>query len=106
LSSRRRHTRFARDWSSDVCSSDLGADEVDVEHFVVAEAARELGTDGGEEIGPAPVEVDAGIGVVAADMVAQRLLGEAERIDGGQIGRASCRERAVAPGGVQAREWS
>src|SRR5690606_42116414 len=22
--SRRRHTRFARDWSSDVCSSDLG----------------------------------------------------------------------------------
>src|SRR5690606_39802332 len=23
--SRRRHTRFARDWSSDVCSSDLGA---------------------------------------------------------------------------------
>src|SRR5690606_31596858 len=24
-SSRRRHTRFSRDWSSDVCSSDLGA---------------------------------------------------------------------------------
>src|SRR5690606_40479143 len=24
--SRRRHTRFSRDWSSDVCSSDLGAD--------------------------------------------------------------------------------
>src|SRR5690606_40276669 len=23
--SRRRHTRFSRDWSSDVCSSDLGA---------------------------------------------------------------------------------
>src|SRR5690606_18587696 len=23
-SSRRRHTRFSRDWSSDVCSSDLG----------------------------------------------------------------------------------
>src|SRR5690606_13248637 len=23
LSSRRRHTRFSRDWSSDVCSSDL-----------------------------------------------------------------------------------
>src|SRR5690606_40796892 len=26
FSSRRRHTRFSRDWSSDVCSSDLGAD--------------------------------------------------------------------------------
>src|SRR5215475_3766548 len=28
FSSRRRHTRFSRDWSSDVCSSDLGPDEV------------------------------------------------------------------------------
>src|SRR3712207_7526207 len=27
LSSRRRHTRYWRDWSSDVCSSDLGPDE-------------------------------------------------------------------------------
>src|SRR5207253_7598362 len=26
FSSRRRHTRWPRDWSSDVCSSDLGAD--------------------------------------------------------------------------------
>src|SRR5690349_24086328 len=26
FSSRRRHTRSLRDWSSDVCSSDLGAD--------------------------------------------------------------------------------
>src|SRR5690606_40209712 len=26
FSSRRRHTRFSRDWSSDVCSSDLYAD--------------------------------------------------------------------------------
>src|SRR5690606_39349362 len=28
LSSRRRHARFSRDWSSDVCSSDLGIEEV------------------------------------------------------------------------------
>src|SRR5690606_40655552 len=28
FSSRRRHTRFSRDWSSDVCSSDL--DRVDI----------------------------------------------------------------------------
>src|SRR5690606_39442504 len=27
FSSRRRHTRFSRDWSSDVCSSDLTAGE-------------------------------------------------------------------------------
>src|SRR5699024_11839432 len=29
-SSRRRHTRSKRDWSSDVCSSDLGKDKVEV----------------------------------------------------------------------------
>src|SRR3712207_7794371 len=28
FSSRRRHTRYWRDWSSDVCSSDLGKDKV------------------------------------------------------------------------------
>src|SRR5690606_40033832 len=28
FSSRRRHTRFSRDWSSDVCSSDLNFPEV------------------------------------------------------------------------------
>src|SRR3712207_7034711 len=28
LSSRKRHTRYWRDWSSDVCSSDLGVGEV------------------------------------------------------------------------------
>src|SRR5690606_39526082 len=28
FSSRRRHTRFSRDWSSDVCSSDLEAGDV------------------------------------------------------------------------------
>src|SRR5690606_7772742 len=33
FSSRRRHTRFSRDWSSDVCSSDLVLIEVLVESF-------------------------------------------------------------------------
>src|SRR5690606_19156720 len=28
FSSRRRHTRFSRDWSSDVCSSDLSVDPI------------------------------------------------------------------------------
>src|SRR5690606_40658098 len=28
FSSRRRHTRFSRDWSSDVCSSDLGFTDI------------------------------------------------------------------------------
>src|SRR5690606_40222672 len=30
FSSRRRHTRFSRDWSSDVCSSDLHGAEVHI----------------------------------------------------------------------------
>src|SRR3989337_3611167 len=33
-SSRRRHTRCYRDWSSDVCSSDLDALELEIEKFV------------------------------------------------------------------------
>src|SRR5690606_40140895 len=34
FSSRRRHTRFSRDWSSDVCSSDLrGKDENPLQHL-------------------------------------------------------------------------
>src|SRR5690606_9636612 len=32
VSSRRRHTRFSRDWSSDVCSSDLTISEKDPLH--------------------------------------------------------------------------
>src|SRR5439155_6315075 len=32
FSSRRRHTRWPRDWSSDVCSSDLNAAEIRQRH--------------------------------------------------------------------------
>src|SRR5690606_40036204 len=39
FSSRRRHTRFSRDWSSDVCSSDLSEALLD-------EAAEIVETDG------------------------------------------------------------
>src|SRR5690606_40881965 len=37
FSSRRRHTRFSRDWSSDVCSSDLG--EFDATNLVMPEVS-------------------------------------------------------------------
>src|SRR5699024_6659790 len=40
FSSRRRHTRSKRDWSSDVCSSDL---VVDLLHLAVAEGALQVG---------------------------------------------------------------
>src|SRR5947209_17879357 len=58
FSSRRRHTRYWRDWSSDVCSSDLGGGELllcrramDEGH----ESVRELGVrrilDRGDRVG-------------------------------------------------------
>src|SRR5205814_7588309 len=34
FSSRRRHTRCLSDWSSDVCSSDLGATRVELHHAI------------------------------------------------------------------------
>src|SRR5690606_39706637 len=37
FSSRRRHTRFSRDWSSDVCSSDLGVETIFGQWLVAAE---------------------------------------------------------------------
>src|SRR5215475_207403 len=58
FSSRRRHTRFSRDWSSDVCSSDLlvvlgpehaatiagdGLSRADVQRFVYENARQPLG---------------------------------------------------------------
>src|SRR5205085_6717439 len=69
FSSRRRHTSFDCDWSSDVCSSDL------VGH-VVADGRGVVGQGG--ERGP-----DLALGQDAAD----------GGLDLGQIGRASCRER-------------
>src|SRR5690606_41029197 len=63
FSSRRRHTRFSRDWSSDVCSSDLGHlyrglfDEVGLG----GEQREELlayrgGAGGGVDVGEQPFE--------------------------------------------------
>src|SRR5690606_40679888 len=47
FSSRRRHTRFSRDWSSDVCSSDLDdVVVVCVNDALVAEQIAQLATSG------------------------------------------------------------
>src|SRR5690606_40712305 len=45
FSSRRRHTRFSRDWSSDVCSSDLLlriGQPITTNFFVVSGSTRNL----------------------------------------------------------------
>src|SRR3712207_1688135 len=100
FSSRRRHTRYWRDWSSDVCSSDLG---VLVEGLPVEAGERELVL---REVGGDPVHdhADAGLvqpvdevaqvvrvaearggRVVAGDLVApraaERVLGEGKELD-------------------------
>src|SRR5690606_39886295 len=42
FSSRRRHTRFSRDWSSDVCSSDLGLSDLPPQLLSQGTALRSL----------------------------------------------------------------
>src|SRR6266496_3533286 len=48
FSSRRRHTRSLRDWSSDVCSSDL-----EVEHGLDEHEAADLAGEPADHLGPA-----------------------------------------------------
>src|SRR5690625_7616858 len=84
FSSRRRHTRWPRDWSSDVCSSDL---EYPV--AVVTAAGK----------APLTAEHEAAIDPL---YLADRHIGRREQyagvfapdiLGGTEIGRASCRER-------------
>src|SRR5690606_36068736 len=60
FSSRRRHTRFSRDWSSDVCSSDL--DRLVVQHGAVVDGG-DTGADGGlDALGAVRVRGDLALG--------------------------------------------
>src|SRR5438105_7699759 len=90
FSSRRRHTRSTRDWSSDVCSSDLSTRPI-------CESSTQVGrVDEGRAVGvqlrhegvAEPVEA----GVEGA-------WGGGEVQGGCEIGRASCRERVWMWGG-------
>src|SRR5690606_40085773 len=99
-SSRRRHTRFSRDWSSDVCSSDLG----EVDAFINPHPPEAVMTPGGgiERLFPDWSETTRAyfrrhgyfpiMHVLAVK--AERLMRRPE-----QIGRASCRESVTDWGG-------
>src|SRR5690606_39899757 len=95
---RRRHTRFSRDWSSDVCSSDLGggiqallkAEQKSVVKLAGTPTARNLtrvfflmerlkGLGGKDPHGISRVHV-VGAGVMGGDI---------------ESGRAACRDRMV-----------
>src|SRR5690606_39478238 len=96
--SRRRHTRFSRDWSSDVCSSDLKP----LPHDTDEPATDRLGAllclglhhDAHDRLGARLAEQD-------PTGLAERLGLEGNcRLDtlvGLEIGRASCRERVETP---------
>src|SRR5207245_7756749 len=92
FSSRRRHTRCYRDWSSDVCSSDLavclgGPDEQSkaqaLEHSV-------MNVNASERVG----RLEEGI-VILRKLFAEKNVAHAE------IGRASCREREEGAVGAE-----
>src|SRR5437762_12772581 len=71
FSSRRRHTRYIGDWSSDVCSSDLSARP----NFVLIEPPLVV------------VPADAVMKFGRADILSLEIASEAK-----EIGRATCRE--------------
>src|SRR2546430_9597998 len=85
FSSRRRHTRFDCDWSSDVCSSDLGTDVRVIRR--VAEGEGQILTH---------VVMLLWLVTLAAMLAAALAVGAcsaASVIERQEIGRASCRER-------------
>src|SRR5690606_40601178 len=97
FSSRRRHTRFSRDWSSDVCSSDLIAAPVSEfgddthDETMVATVAERLGIDPSRASRLVSEMVEAGY--------ARRAVSQADARR--KIGRASCRERVEGSGGAR-----
>src|SRR5207249_6487307 len=95
-------TRSKRDWSSDVCSSDLGADKAVANQDVIV-AIRNS-----DAVIVAPANPVSSIGpIIALADLRQELVQNREKviavspliggkaINGPEIGRASCREREV-----------
>src|SRR5690606_40055705 len=99
LSSRIRHTRFSRDWSSDVCSSDLfdpqfGARPLKrlIQKQIINQLSKKLLEGSIDKSKPVLVDVFDGVVVFRNEMITE-------------IGRASCRERSYdAVSDVSVRE--
>src|SRR5207247_8260901 len=102
VSSRRRHTRSTRDWSSDVCSSDLPQEYLDsgADAIVEGEAEQTL-----EDLlrQSGPLEKIPGILFRNPDGSVART--EARPLIADQIGRASCRERGSRALGEEALQY-
>src|SRR5207247_5845013 len=98
FSSRRRHTRSTRDWSSDVCSSDLGAAQDPkapniVVIFVDDLGYGDLGCYGHPSIRTPHLDRMAAEGMRFTDFYVSAPVCTPSRAGLLKIGRASCRER-------------
>src|SRR5947209_16048008 len=105
FSSRRRHTRYWRDWSSDVCSSDLTvappaqvAPDRNIPDELAAVCLAALEKDPARRL-PTVAAFAARIADYRRHAVAVELAAKGRGL---QIGRASCRERGV-DGGIGGR---
>src|SRR5207245_5599682 len=94
FSSRRRHTRCYRDWSSDVCSSDLSAH---VSRRWAGRTAIETAPSGRRRFSIDPLHEDARMATLLALIGAIWFLTIVVAGAAGvfEIGRASCRARGV-----------
>src|SRR5437660_6722096 len=100
FSSRRRHTRWPRDWSSDVCSSDLAGRPVQQLDSLIAVAiglAHLVEGQVGRRLDVVAMEVDADLPQARRRLRARAR--EGPFVSGfSKIGRASCRERGAGAG--------
>src|SRR5699024_11831567 len=100
FSSRRRHTRSKRDWSSDVCSSDLDALVRLVQdwslRYPLAQGQGNFGSPGNDPAA-APRYTETKLATIAMEMLRDI---DQETVDFAEIGRASCRERVAVGGGA------
>src|SRR5690606_40095698 len=98
FSSRRRHTSFSRDWSSDVCSSDLSGNALD--NLMIGGSYDDTMDGGaGRDILVGGIGADTLIGGPGSDMFVYNSIAEKGDVIK-EIGRASCREGVERPGGA------
>src|SRR5437879_11048302 len=97
FSSRRRHTRYIGDWSSDVCSSDLGASEMVLAIEALAKGRGDaVGTVGEIAVRPGAKNVVPGECVFSLDLRAARGLDDLVRDVRGAIRRISDARRLTS----------
>src|SRR5690625_7378479 len=92
FSSRRRHTRWPRDWSSDVCSSDLVQDRRlnDIPDAFAGNRHAQAYFGVFKKVLPEAL-------AVLDQKIQDKWIKLAFEIDQSEIGRASCRERVYKP---------